>query len=516
MKRTTFRSGRLPASSARLADKNVSADGLNPPSKRSERESNPSISQGRRHLRRGRGRGLNNSNQLNPSSSRDRRPHHPASRTLDLGKLGRDEDLGIHEGAPAQLRSGGFTAFFKNLFSRGEDTRTRPHFRMGDGPSGRFNAGHGRDGPAASSGRLGRHAAASSLGSLQSYATSTIKGSNGPIPSCLTQGSTSEVGMKKRVFAKREMDEEPVFSQEVRDKTLLSKRPDKFTYPNFALAEFGGRETWASDVFVLPHNAIRWEVMDLYTILSSIQRRWASLAMVDVWELSEYWEVFEVFVAQYFEIEDQIVFPYMLSLANESSDLKRYHKVVKYNRDRLENMLLDVGSTLELFNTNPAGEVLPKVYSQLSTYLPKLLDYMQQQENVLPNVFAQYCEPEDRALLNRASANFIIRAANGRDGIAILTRWIEDSMILQVWKNENLSSRAQSSHKRWIANLEANHVDIARRFQRRMRSLPKSDNLDDNNPNQKQNMPDRQEMPKKLNTKSSFRAPPRRGLQTAR
>lgn len=403
---------------------------------------------------------------------RGRQPVHPASRTLDLGKLGRDEELGIHEGAPAQLRSGGIAAFFRNLFSRSDDTRTRP--RRTATQETRYSTS-AAPGNMASSGRLGRHAAASSLGSLQSYATSTIRASSGPIPSCLSQGSTSEVGMKKRVHVRKDRDEEPVFSKQVRDNTLLSNRPDRFVYPNFALAEFGGRDTWASDVFVLPHNAIRWEIMDLYTILSSLQRRWASLKMIDIWELSEYWEVFEVFVAQYFEIEDQIVFPFMLNVANESAELKRYHKVVKYNRDRLENILHDVGATLEQFNTSAAGDVLPKIYSQLSEYLPKLLDYMEQQENVLPEVFSTFCDPEDRALLNRAGANFIVRAANGRDGIAILTRWIEDSMILQIWKNENLSTRAQSSHKRWIATLEASHVDVARRFQRRMRSLPKVD-----------------------------------------
>lgn len=481
--RASFRSGRL---AQREEDK---------------RRDLPAMSQSRRHVRRGRGR-------ASP---------HPASRTMDLGKLGRDEELGIHEGAPAQLRVGGLGAFFKNLFSRGEDTRTRPNPRAEISENSRFAAplaGPGASGgpTMASSGRLGRHAAASSLGSLQSYATSTIRASSGPIPSCLTPSSTSEVGMKKRVYVKKEHESDPVFSKETRENTLLSKRPDRFVYPNFALAEFGGRDTWGSDVFVLPHNAIRWEIMDLYTILSSIQRRWTSLKMMDVWELSEYWEVFEVFVAQYFEIEDQIVFPFMLNIAGESGELKRYHKVVKYNRDRLENMLHAVGSTLELFNSSAPGEVLPKVYSQLAEYLPKLLDYMEQQENILPNVFEQYCEPEDRALLNRASANFIIRAANGRDGIAILTRWIEDSMVLQMWKNENLSPRAQSSHKRWISSLETTHVDIARRFQRRLRSMPKSDNLESASV---ATMDDRVETARKSGNKNSFKGVSRRALQTA-
>lgn len=37
-------------------------------------------------------------------------------------------------------------------------------------------------------------------------------------------------------------------------------------------------------------------------------------------------------------------------------------------------------------------------------------------------------------------------------------------MILQIWKNENLSPRAKSSHKKWLANLQAEHVDIVQRF----------------------------------------------------
>ena len=329
------------------------------------------------------------------------------------------------------------------------------------------------------------------------------------MPSCLSQGSTSEVGMKKRVQINKDLDDQLVFSQQARDNSLLQNRPAKFEFPKFALAEFGAPETWHSDVFVLPHNAIRWEIMDLYNILSSIHARWFSLTMLDVWQISEYWEVFEVFVGQYFEIEDQIVFPFMLNIASESTDLKRYHKVVKYNRDRLEAMLLEVGTTLELFNSWSPAEVLPKLYTQLAEYLPKLLDYMEQQENVLPGVFEQYCEPDDRALLNRASANFIIRAANGRDGIAILTRWIEDSMILQVWKNENLSSRAQSSHKRWIANLENTHVEIANNFKRRTRTMPRADT----GGKTRSGLEDRYEPSKRSANKNSFKGSSRRGLQ---
>lgn len=400
---------------------------------------------------------------------RGRQPH-PASHTLDLGKFDREDDLDSHA-QPSQLRSGPILSFFRNIFAKSDDIRTRPQQSHIPKPS-RYSTSTAN---VACSGRLGRQAAASSLGSLQSYATSTIRAGSGPMPSCLGQGSTSEVVMKRRVLPRRELDDHPVFSNLSDSDIPFAGRPDRLAYPTFSLAEYGGPDNWASDVFVLPHNAIRWEIMDMYTILSSIQRRWNFLTMLDVREASEFWQVFEVFVAQYFEIEDQIVFPYMLNVAAESVDLKRYHKVVKYNRDRLEHMLYNIGVSLEQFNSLDSGHVLANVFSQMVDFLPKLLDYMQQQEHVLPHVFSSYCDPQDRIMINRASANFIVRAANGRDGIAILTRWIEDSLVLQAWKNENLSARAQHSHRKWIANLEATHVDVARRFQRRMRILPKTD-----------------------------------------
>jgi len=409
--------------------------------------------------------------------------------TMDLGRFSRNSggsstaprdfnssstSTGLNDGAsgPAQVRTAGLGAFLRSIFSRSENHDTRPVQRDGLGN------GHGRGtrrfGNFSGAINLhdtramgGRAAAASSLGSLQSYATSTIRSAPG---GCLSPSSTSEVDVRKRVAIRRDESERLVFSSSDGQK-LMSARAPRFEYPNFALAEYGGRETWNSDVFVLLHNAIRWEIMDVYNILGSMQRRWSSLQMIDIWDFAEHWEVFEVFVAQYFEIEDQIIFPFLLNVAASSGELARYHKVVKYNKDRLDGLLIDIGQTLERFNSASPAEIVPVLYEQLVNCLPKILDYMNEQEQVLPGVFMQHCDPQDRTLLNRACANFLVRATNGRHGIAILTRWIEDSMVLQMWKNENLSARAKQSHKKWIQALQSEHVDIANRFQRRMRNL---------------------------------------------
>lgn len=401
-----------------------------------------------------------------------------ARATMDLGRLARGAELGVGDGergpgGAAQVRTPSLIgSFFRSLFTRADNHDTRPVPRDGVAPAARRYGHLSGDAPPPGS-RAGRAAAASSLGSLQSYATSTIRGAGA---GCLSPASTSEVDVRKRVLVRRDESERLVFAEASKTGgggALMSARAPAFDYPNFALGEYGGRNTWMSDVFVLMHNAIRWEIMDVYNILSSMQRRWTSLQMVDVWDFSEHWEVFEVFVAQYFEIEDQIIFPFMLNVAAQSSELARYHKVVKYNKERLESILLEIGLTLEKFNTAAPSEVMPILYDKLVSCLPKLLDYMTEQEQVLPKVFQQYCDPEDRTLLNRACANFLVRATNGRHGIAILTRWIEDSMVLQMWKNENLSARAKQSHKKWVAALQVEHVDIVNRFQRRMRNLQK-------------------------------------------
>lgn len=360
-----------------------------------------------------------------------------------------------------------------------------------------------------------RATAASSLGSLQSYAQTTVKDS-GPFQGCFNNSTSEVVPVKRFTRQTREQatlrqsdnlaqsqsrsqrlgrsgsvtnrhfqsefasdDYALVFSEEVRRNGLLSRRPERFEYPNFALAEYGAPNTWNSDVFVLLHNAIRWEAMDMYTILTSLERRWLALTLLDMYEFAEYWETFELFLGQWFEVEDQIMFPYLLSVAASSEELARYYKSAKYNKDKLVGMLYDIGATIEMFNSAPAGEVFPALYRQLVDYVPKILDYMAQQDAVLPPIFAAHCHPEDRIMLNRAIANFLIRAANGRDSIAILTRWIEDSMVLQIWKDENLSTRAKSSHKKWLTKLDENHVEIARQFQRRLRNGKPSNHLKD-------------------------------------
>ena len=53
-----------------------------------------------------------------------------------------------------------------------------------------------------------------------------------------------------------------------------------------------------------------------------------------------------------------------------------------------------------------------------------------------------------------------------------MKRYKLNPVISQVWKNENVSARAQHSYRKWIASLEMSHVEIVKRFQRRMRSIP--------------------------------------------
>lgn len=321
----------------------------------------------------------------------------------------------------------------------------------------------------------GKITAASSLGSLQSYAMATVKDS-GPLQSCF-RSSTSEAVVQKRfvrigevVGDGEEIDGELVFNEDVRRNGLLSERPEALAYPKFALGEYGSPDSWSSDVFVLVHNAVRWEMMDLFTILGSLQRRWLIVTMSDVYDVAEFWELFELFVGQMFEVEDQIVFPYMLGQAASSKELTSYYTATKYSKEKLMGMMYDIGATIEMYNTQSAGEVFPKMYRDMMTFLPSLLEYMETQDSILPSVFVAHCHPEDRIMLNRAVANFLIRAAQGRDAIALLTRWIEDTMTLQIWKDENLSSRAKSSHSKWIKRLDTTHTAIARRQQRKLRS----------------------------------------------
>eukprot|EP00170_Pyropia_yezoensis_P004686 contig_19022_g4700 len=194
--------------------------------------------------------------------------------------------------------------------------------------------------------------------------------------------------------------------------------------------------------------------MSLYTILGALQRQWFTLSMGDIATFAEWWSVFELFLAQFFEVEDQVLFPWLTESAPTSRPLHRYFKQVRYTKEKMLGMYYDVGQTFELFNTRAPSEVLGKLYQALIAFLPALLSYLETQEAVLPPIIREHCEVVDRLLVNRAMANFWLRAAAPRDGIVMLTRWMSDESLLQRWLVDNLSPRARSSYRKWRKRFE--------------------------------------------------------------
>eukprot|EP00168_Porphyra_purpurea_P010139 TRINITY_DN2494_c0_g1_i1.p1 TRINITY_DN2494_c0_g1~~TRINITY_DN2494_c0_g1_i1.p1 ORF type:complete len:256 (+),score=86.35 TRINITY_DN2494_c0_g1_i1:559-1326(+) len=214
----------------------------------------------------------------------------------------------------------------------------------------------------------------------------SLAGASGSIgPACFS-ASTSEVGLRRRMV-KRVDAATPVFSAEVRANTLMSRRPEAYVLPRFHMVDGGGvgggSGAWEQEILAVPHNAIRQETMSLYTILGAMQRQWFTLTMGDIATFAEWWSVFELFLAQFWEVEDQVIFPWLTESAPSSRALHRYFKTTRYTKEKMLGQYHDVGATFELFNTRPPSEVLGKLYQALIAFLPALLSYLETQEEVL-------------------------------------------------------------------------------------------------------------------------------------
>lgn len=283
------------------------------------------------------------------------------------------------------------------------------------------------------------------------------------------------------------------------------------------LAEYGKR--WDMDLFILPHNALRAEVVDMISILEGMARAGLNLTLEQIQMFSSWWTVFEAFLAAYFALEDAVLLPWAYqattpreqdinvgsqhrgsgraldrqsaqdtfgsisslldSTADESSlptllsspRPSRFAQAVSTDlhadvadametrRTRIEHLATEVSNTFALFECRPSGEVLPFLYRSLQHFIPRLLSYLLKQEQQM----ARLLDPSrpDKLAMERGTLACMISGQNGLTNVVLLTRWALPGSaavhaLLRLHMKSTLRLRLQAQARR----IEASHLRI--------------------------------------------------------
>eukprot|EP00183_Erythrolobus_madagascarensis_P003031 CAMPEP_0185851632 /NCGR_PEP_ID=MMETSP1354-20130828/10711_1 /TAXON_ID=708628 /ORGANISM="Erythrolobus madagascarensis, Strain CCMP3276" /LENGTH=774 /DNA_ID=CAMNT_0028552661 /DNA_START=333 /DNA_END=2657 /DNA_ORIENTATION=+ len=130
----------------------------------------------------------------------------------------------------------------------------------------------------------------------------------------------------------------------------------KSALESLKFASFG--ESWAVDVFSLPHNAIRRDLIDLYDMLESMYMRKRVLDVpLEIAMVFEWLRTFRSFLLRYFECEEQVLFPWIESRCIVMADMSR---AVRLGTKSLLTGMLNALFRLESILSNAAApDVVP-------------------------------------------------------------------------------------------------------------------------------------------------------------
>mmetsp|Transcript_3034 Transcript_3034/g.5366 ORF Transcript_3034/g.5366 Transcript_3034/m.5366 type:complete len:911 (-) Transcript_3034:1001-3733(-) len=235
------------------------------------------------------------------------------------------------------------------------------------------------------------------------------------------------------------------------------------TEPVLVPAPYG--EKWSMDIFALPHNAIKRELVDLYRILMSLQKRMIDLRHSEIDDFYNWWEVFEAFVLDYFEIEERVIFHWIESRIplGQTRFSKTQRMVFK---GRLSRLMHDIDDCEYKFTNLPAGEVLPRLLSCLDRFTPRLLEYFGEQERRLPRAIERKFTAEDKRWADEKMMAFMMDAKYTNELVVLLTRWLNQDQ-LKDWKRANLKGTARLSYSVWRNQFNKNHIAIVDEMKQR-------------------------------------------------
>lgn len=162
--------------------------------------------------------------------------------------------------------------------------------------------------------------------------------------------------------------------------------------------------TWAVDLFVRPHNGVRRELIDLYNIVDSLQRRVQDLRSQDLKLFFVWWKVFAAFLKVTFDLMDTVLVPWALDGSAAPDGLS--DSVRTAGRESLDSMLQAFKVIHDQLPRRPPDESLAKIIKGL-VHVHPLFDFIEAVETVMPEVAdGKHDEKQGRRMEKMAAQHY--------------------------------------------------------------------------------------------------------------
>eukprot|EP00188_Purpureofilum_apyrenoidigerum_P003434 Plantae.Rhodophyta-Purpureofilum_apyrenoidigerum.ctg35884.p1 GENE.Plantae.Rhodophyta-Purpureofilum_apyrenoidigerum.ctg35884~~Plantae.Rhodophyta-Purpureofilum_apyrenoidigerum.ctg35884.p1 ORF type:complete len:406 (-),score=99.93 Plantae.Rhodophyta-Purpureofilum_apyrenoidigerum.ctg35884:582-1799(-) len=239
------------------------------------------------------------------------------------------------------------------------------------------------------------------------------------------------------------------------DKYLMDKKVMK----KLKLCSEAYMESWAKDVFVLQHNTIKAEMLNMYKIVASMEKRGLSLLKETMEQFYEWWGEFTMYFSFFMDVEEEILFPWIerrVDLSVTGLNFERRALI----KSKVINLINEVTSHEAKVCYMPPGEVAPKMLGYMNQLCPMLLSYMTHCiSNVVPSVANAY-SPEDYHIeLLPAIIRFYKVNPEWTSIAPLVTTWMNKQEIV-TWKKQFLNTKEKFSFNMWSRGLRRGHFEL--------------------------------------------------------
>lgn len=187
------------------------------------------------------------------------------------------------------------------------------------------------------------------------------------------------------------------------------------------------------DVFVRPHNGLRRELIDMYNMIDSMQRRVNDLRTADLFLFFDWWNLFASYLQITIQVTNDMLVPWALGEASTPTALA---VEVRDAGKQGAKSLIDIFEVVfQQLHRRPPDESLAKMIKGL-VHIHPIFKFVQAVENTLPEIVEGKYSDMDVSTMERAIALHYHK--NGditlrRFHLVVMARGMTDE-IFSAWK----------------------------------------------------------------------------------
>ena len=228
--------------------------------------------------------------------------------------------------------------------------------------------------------------------------------------------------------------------------------------------------TWAEDILSLPHNAVRCELMDMYSMFDAVVRLEEKLTFGDAYKMTKWMRLFVGFLKALFSHEIESFFPAVLETKNSNPSIEETTCHFLVQQKRIEG---EVTATMELFNelssmvckeSSTSGEVAEMMTGAIraATKLGShLIECYGSQELYIPAaLYKHYPNGSLKAQLHSKLVHDLMKSEAAKINTITLTRWMRTKEELKEFLKNYAPPSLRPQYARWQKKFHYRHRKI--------------------------------------------------------